>query len=285
MKSFTKISTVALLMASLTLTACGQDVPSDKNRVPGPQSSNSAETNPSPTATVPTAAPVATAVPKATDSTKAPLPAPGEEGGITTADSKVLTEYLEKNPLRIDVDYALKNQSDVASIEKVFPKADFDIKEGVRTGLSLYQDLTNLQDFYTARDTKNDFNIILGYADKMTAEAVEAAKKDIQEHGKYTGILTADSTGSVGTTPDGVNLKFSEIPESYWNSPAISTVYDKQYGNLIRIIGKRTIAVHVESGEPVEIQQTYNIDVVPSGEKDWLVTNLAWSVESAKVIK
>lgn len=272
-------------MASLTLTACGQSVPSDKNRIPGPQSSSSAGSNPSPTGTVPPVQLAAQPVPKASSTTEAPLPAPGEEGGISKADSEVLTEYLDKNPLRIDIDYALKTYGDTKSINETFPSSDFDIKEGVRTGLSLYQDLTSLQDFYEPRDAKNDFNIILGFSEKMTAELIENAKKDISEHGKYTGILTADSKGSIGTSKEGIDLNFAEVPESYWNSPAISTVYDKTYGNVIRIIGKRTIAVHVNSGEPIEIQQTYLIDVVPSGEKGWLVSALAWSVESAEVIK
>lgn len=289
MKSFNRISVTALVLASLALTSCGQNVPSDKDRVPGPESSNSTTVK-SPNESelkIPDHMPapaVAKPVPSATSATDAPLPEPGEEGGITKEESKELTSYMDENPLRIDIDYALKNYGD-PKINEVFPKEDFNTKEGIRFGLSLYQDLTNLQDFYEKRDATKDFDIVNAFSDKMTAELMERYRKEIGENGRFTGIPVANSAGTLGATKEGVNLDFSSIPESYWNSPSISTVYDKKYGNVIRILGKRTIAVHVESGEGIEIQQTYMIDVVPSGEKGWLVSDLAWTVESAEVVK
>lgn len=286
MKTFTKLSATVLVLASLGLTACAQELPNDRNRVPGASSGESSSSaSPSPTFTALPSGPASIApVAPGKDPSKQPLPLPGEAGGMPVKDADAAAKSIDQYPLQIDIDYALKNYAD-PKLNEVFPKENFDVKEGVRYGLSLYQDLTSLQDFYEPRDGTKDFELILPFADKMTAEALEAAKADIAKNGHYSGIPTADSTGTLGTTSEGINLKVAGVPQSFWNSPGIRTIYDKKYGNVIEITGYRTIGVVVDSGETVEIQQKYVINVAPSGDKNWLVSSLYWNVESTEVLK
>lgn len=281
MKPLRKLTIAALIIASVGLTSCTQELPNDKNS----KGSNGSSVSASPSATpLPTMPATVAPVPPNKDATKEALPLPGEEGGVTTEQAQALSDAMEKNPMQIDIDYSLKQYGD-PKLETVFPKADFDVKEATRYGLSLYQDLAGLQDFYEPRDTSKDFDLVLPFADKMSAELLEKTKTDIQATGKFNGIPTANSDGSLGTTAEGVQIDTAGVPTSYWNGPAINLSYNEQYGNVVQIAGKRTIAIPAASGEMIEVQQTYAIDVAPSGDKQWIVTELYWTVESAEVVK
>lgn len=256
----------ALLAATLALTACGSDVPSDADPKPyqGATSSASASATAEPNTSV-TYAPVdPSATPKPT------LTASPEEVKTTVEDAA-------KKPLNIDIDKAFAEYAD-PKVEETFPKADFDTREGVRFGLETLANVVGKSELYKPRqENTTDMDFLKGpdTTERFDGKFLEKVNADIAANGRTLIVMNADRQGTYGTRANGSVIDpVDSVPVSVWNTPAIQLRFDENLNaNVIDIRGVRTMTLVSDDGKVDIMTLNYNVSVVPSGDA-WAVSDM-----------
>lgn len=275
MNHFKKITIGSMIIASLALSACAQEVPSDKNRVPA--STSTAKTKVLEDNRDYTGAdkPQNITVPKEATPADIPTDVPTAEPEVV----KSITQQISDQPLGIDIDKALKDYStpDVATI---FPEAEFDVAAGVRFGLSTYQELVQTKNFYDPRDGTKDGELIAPFLDRFDDKMHKEITDSISEKGKTNLIPTSLPSGVFAHDDEtATDIIPVDMPESTWGTPSVEIKYSESVGDYINVAGLRRISVTSTSGESYEAIVNYNVGVAPSGE-DWLICAMGWKLVS-----
>lgn len=285
MNHFKKITIGSMIIASLALSACTQEVPNDRNRVANPSASSSSSakdlegdrdyTGTQKIKEVPVAPKDATVedIPTDTDPVEAEI-------------AKNITEQTADKPLNIDIEKSIKEYADPALAE-TFPEKDFKVAEGVRFALATYQELVQTKNFYDPRDGLQDVDLIAPYMDKFDTNMHKAMTEGIKEKGKAEFIPTALPSGVFAQVNEGdavVDIIPISMPDSTWGTPSLEVKYEETAGNYINVVGVRRISVSADNGKRYEAIVNYNIGVSPSGD-EWLISALGWKLVSLNEVK
>lgn len=238
-----KAAVAGILFGALLLTGCTQAPSAPLEPTQGVSNTQA-----------PTIAPSEPASPS--ESTTAPL----DEAAQAEQDKKEAAELakkLESAPLGIDIKESLANYStpEVAEFAK-----EHNVAEGIRTGLSFYQDLIYTSDFYSMRDSSKDFDLINvdKFADRMDYDLLARIETSIKKDAQFGYIPVANGKSElVYDLKDGkpVSVKLAKndsslpnIPTNVFNTPAVSAeVINETSG--VRITGKQTITLQDISGK------------------------------------
>ena len=277
MNTFKKSLVTGVLLLALSLTtACGQDVPNDKNRVPADPVaiSTSAAANP-------TVAP--TLIPS-TKKADEPVNAPT----LSAEEAKKQTAELNEALGGINLDEVMKTASpDVASS---FPVTKND--EGVRFALEFYQNLVNKDVWFKARTTGEDWNAILPDANKMTPELALAYENDIKESKVNRIFFVVDGAGHrIDTDASGNKTDLEVVPgqvaPSKWTDIKVNHGISPSGEPYIAVTGVRSMMISTTDGRVASWSDDFSVSVKPLNPEagTWVIDGIGGNTASKPVVK
>lgn len=275
-KNLASIAGLALA-GSILLSACGSTIPSEND---APKTSASSSTSVDTKASE-NAKPSNKKSDKAFEAPANPTDKKPEKIKFNEADKEARKGLGTPNTINLDA--AFKDYAE-PSVEKSFPKSDFDTKAGAKFGLSVMNDLIQTANLYEKRDGSKDFDLINteDFTSRMTDDVVQGMKEDVATNKHLTYIPTALADGSIGYQQEDskskkVNLVLTTPPVSSYNTPAIRAI-----DNAMSINGERTIDWSTTHSKTVTEKIEYWVEVTPSGDS-WLVSNMGWKSIDRKV--
>lgn len=275
----------ALLAATLALTACGSNVPSDADPKPYTGATSSASAPATTPATPPATAPVL-GDPKKDNN---PLGAPS----VSDEEAAKNKAEFEAKPLGADVDAMFANPERVsADVLTVFPEDKNNTKQVVREAMALYQTIAVNDTFHKARPEgfTNDGNVLDAYTGNIDIDFINEVKKRASDNPNYPGV----TEHFVATSSNGL-LEYSDLRKYKLPDNAFSASFNEP---SVRIANLGTLeqpvdVIHIEtdvhySYSVVGIEgtetagfkgkfsatNTINIDVLPLENGKWIIKKM-----------
>lgn len=298
MNRTTKTTVGAVMFVSLFLTACGSNVPNDKDPKPFTGATSSASASAS--ASVPATTPPATA-PALDESMKGdnPLGAPA----VSEAEAKKNLAELANKPLGADVDAMFANPERVSpQVLTVFPEDKHNTKQVVREAMATYQDLVIIEQWHQARPEgfKNDGDMLDVHAEKIDVRFIEQVKKTAAENKAGSGLTNHFIVSSLdGVFAPNATEKYKVTKDAFsasFNEPSVQIINLGNVEQPVDVIRIETDMHYsyklVGTSEATKDFKgkftgtaTVNIDVLPLENGQWIIKNIgrAQSVDTALV--
>lgn len=257
-----KASAALLLVLSLSLTGCFQQVPSDKDSTPAaPKASASASASPS-------ASPSIDEELKINDKTVGDKVDPS----AAAEENKAYFDEAQKAAAEKPLGFTIADEvAAKATPEAKEAFASFDIEEGTRVGLAFWQSLIQKGDFYKPRDASKDWDLLVDLQPLMTQAYEAEAKRGIEAGGKFIRIPTVDSAGSFGTDRNQAPIEPVVTPTTkFWINSIDAN------GASLRIEAFAEMTALTKIGGEFVFGYNFSIELVPGPDGSWQVDNTAW---------
>lgn len=275
MKHSKKMTLTAMLLSSVFLTGCFfQDVPSSDN-------------------TGEVSRPAATKTYSSDEIKKLEKDLPEDQKVGTdafTAPPKETIEYDEKtfnkeendkniqamkdNPLGMDIDKIVIPDN----VKESFPSESFDVHEGVRVGLSLYESIVHEEGLYEARDISQDWRKFYEpWSEDLHPKFKEDLKKlvDAGTVNDNHVLMVTDGKGDIFRYEKGELIRPAMAPLHSYSEPVLDVRYIEAYDvDYIEIRGNKLVSFKATNGKMFHVDVQYVIGVTNLHDNEWVVTTL-----------
>ncbi|MBC9703634.1 MAG: hypothetical protein H9W81_01160 [Enterococcus sp.] len=179
-------------------------------------------------------------------------------------------------PLGIDTDSIYDETLDKAVL-KEFPDDKFNTKTGIEQTLQTYEDLNNIPEFWSPRDTSEDMKYLEPYKDKFLDTAYGEMELQVKDYGQLNALFILSGEGVLLETKD--NGETIEHKVSQDNPPSnefsISSIHLNEDKSSIVLDGIREWE-YFTAGPTFVGSNDFSIDITPV-DGSWKISSMEWS--------
>lgn len=205
-----------------------------------------------------------------------------DTGNEVVGSATISSTTAGDGPLGIETS-SLYDDTLEGDVLKTFPDEEYDTKKGIESTLSTYEDLHNISEFWSPRDSTKDMTLMEPFKDKFLDTAYGEMELQVKDYGQINSLFVLSGEGVLLDTKengDTVEYKVSEEkPPS--NSFAISSIRLSEDKTSVVIIGVRTWEYFTD-GPTFAGTNDFGMEITPV-DGDWKISSMDWSNLSSQV--